>query len=146
MTARAPKLSLYATFAAAAFLAALVLGRPELAALGAPFALVIAVGLTFAQPATVKAALRLGRELTVEGDQLETDLVLAAPHRSQAVELGVLLPDGLKVQNGSSRLLLRLDAGERRTLPLTIRCDRWGAYRPSDLVVRCSDRLGLRIQ
>lgn len=145
MTARTSRLGLYAAVAAAAFLAALVLGRPELAALGAPFAFVLAVGLTLTGPAGVEATLRLGRELAVEGDQLEAEVVLAAPQRAQDVELRLVLPDGLQLQNGSSRLLLRLDAGERRTLPLTIRCDRWGAYRPGDLVFRCSDRLGLRI-
>ena len=73
---RSPKLALYATFAAASFIAALALGRPELAGLGAPFALALAVGLSLPPP-RVEASVRLGRERVLEGDEIEAELSLS---------------------------------------------------------------------
>ena len=46
--AATPKLGAYAALAGAGLLAALVLGRPELAALAAPFAVLLVVGLSLA--------------------------------------------------------------------------------------------------
>src|SRR6266498_5186812 len=68
---RSPKLALYAAFAVTSFLAALVLGRPELAALGAPFALVLVVGLALPPPPRVTAFLRPARRRAVEGEEID---------------------------------------------------------------------------
>jgi uncharacterized protein (DUF58 family) len=145
MIRRSPKLTLYAAFAAASFLTALVLGRPELAALGAPFTLVLAVGLALAPPSPVEASLRPGRELAVEGEELEAELVLSAPERAQTVELALLLPDGLRAASNSGSFLLRLTPSGERRLPVRLVCERWGAYRPDDLLLRGRDLFGLRM-
>lgn len=137
-----PKLGLYGALAAAGFLVALALGRPELAALGAPFALVLAVGLALPPPAAIEASLRPERELAVEGDELGAELVVSAPSTG-SVQVRPLLPASLALV-GADTFLLRLDAGRPRTLALTLRCARWGAQRVGDLVVRSSDRAGLR--
>ncbi|HTS72961.1 MAG TPA: DUF58 domain-containing protein [Gaiellaceae bacterium] len=141
------KTALYATFAAASFLTALVLGRPELAALGAPFAFVLAAGLALRPPRRIEVSLRLPREIAVEGDELEAELELRAGTNSQRVELALLLPEGLHpVEAAGETLALRLGPNEKRAVPIRVECRRWGAYRPEQLVVRCRDLLGLRVR
>jgi uncharacterized protein (DUF58 family) len=140
---RSPKLGLYAALAAASFLAALVLGRPELVALGAPFALVLVVGLALAPPSAVEASLRPAHGLVVEGDELGAELVVAA-ERTQQVQLALLLPDGVPASGGPGAFLLRLAAGRPRVLAVRLACTHWGAYRLGEAVVRASDLGGLR--
>jgi uncharacterized protein (DUF58 family) len=141
---RSPKLALYASFAAASFVAALALGRPELAALGAPFAFILVIGLSLAGPSQVDVRLRLDRERAVEGDEVEAELELVSPVAGD-VRLALLLPDGIGFKDATAPGSLRLEAGRTRTLPLRLTCERWGAYRLGDAVVRSRDRLGLRV-
>lgn len=145
MLTRTPKLALYAAFAGASFLAALVLGRPELAALGAPFALVLAAGLALPPPQRVSAVLRLARDRAVEGDEIPADLVLSAPAGAPGLQLALRLPDGLTVAGGPGIQVLRLAPGRERSLPVRLACTHWGAYRIGAVVLRTSDLAGLRI-
>jgi uncharacterized protein (DUF58 family) len=143
---RSPKLALYAAFAGTSFLAALVLGRPELAALGAPFALVLVVGLALPPPPQATAALRIARQRAVEGEEIEAELVISAPARAQDLQLALLLPDGIRsAVGGADSLLLRLEPGRDRTLPLRLACAHWGAHRVGTLLLRSCDLAGLRV-
>src|SRR6266540_4049582 len=103
---RSPKLALYAAFAVTSFLAALVLGRPELAALGAPFALVLVVGLALPPPPRVTAFLRPARRRAVEGEEIDAELVISSPMRAHDLQLALLLPDGIRAPGGAGSLLL----------------------------------------
>ncbi|MBN1630013.1 MAG: DUF58 domain-containing protein [Thermoleophilia bacterium] len=142
---RSPKLLLYATFAAVTFLVAIALRRAELVALGAPFALVLIVGLSWGRPAEVAAALRVPTDRAVEGQEVEAELVLTAPATASAVRVELALPDGLRPVGGADSLLLRLEGGQERVLPLRLSCDRWGAYRLGDLTLRSHDLAGLLV-
>ena len=143
---RSPKLTLYAAFAASSFLLALVLGRPEVAALGAPFALVLVVGLALEPPVQIAAALRLGRDVAVEGDEIEAELVIGPSARPRPLQIELLLPDGIRrVDDVGGPLLLQLDhANAGRSIPLRLSCERWGVHKPCDLLVRARDAAGLR--
>ena len=140
---RSPKLALYAAFAAAAFLAALALGRAELVALGAPFALVLIVGLALGPPAEVSASLRLRSERVVEGQEAEAELVLTAPATVPALQVALSLPEGVRLGTALGSFLLRVEGGRERVLPLRLSCERWGAYRLGDLTLRSHDLAGL---
>jgi len=142
---RSSKLLLYAGFAAVTFLVAIALRRAELVALGAPFALVLIVGLSWGRPAEVAAALRLKTDRAVEGQEVEAELVLTAPATAPAVQVELALPDGLRPVGGADSLLLRLEGGKERVLPLRLSCDRWGAYRLGDLTLRSNDLAGLLV-
>jgi len=142
---RSPKLARYAAFAAASFLTALVLGRPELAALGAPFAFVLVVGLALPPPPQVKASLRLARQRAVEGEEIDAELVVSAPARAHDLQLAVLLPDGIRAASGTGSLLLRLEPGRDRVLALRLGCEHWGAHRVGSLLLRARDLAGLRV-
>jgi uncharacterized protein (DUF58 family) len=119
---RSPKLTLYAAFAGAAFVAALALGRPELAALGAPFALVLVVGLALPAPPQVTAVLRLARQRAVEGQEIDAELVISAPARTCELQLALLLPEGIREAGEAGPLLLHLKPGGERTLALRLIC------------------------
>src|SRR6266536_1186742 len=97
---RSPKLALYASFAATSFLAALVLGRPELAALGAPFALVLLVGLSLEPPPQLEASLRPLRERAVEGEEIAAELRVSASAATYDLLLALALPDGIRSAEG----------------------------------------------
>jgi uncharacterized protein (DUF58 family) len=139
-----PKLGAYAALAGAGLLAALVLGRPELAALAAPFAVVLVVGLSLGEPPRVRATLELQPDRQVEGEPVQVELLLRSETGAGRLELLLDLPHGLAAETPNP-VLLRLVPGELRELEYTIRCDRWGAYRVGELVMRAQDRFGLLV-
>ncbi|MHB8059524.1 MAG: DUF58 domain-containing protein [Gaiellaceae bacterium] len=141
---RSPKLALYATLAAASFIAALALGRPELAGLGAPFALMLAVGLSLPPPAKVEVSVRLSRERVLEGDEIEAELSLSAPQACE-VQLALALPRGIAALDEPESHVLWLERGQARSIPVKLACERWGAYRLGELIVRSGDRARLRL-
>jgi len=142
---RSPKLALYAGLAAIAFIAALALGRPELVALGAPFALLLVVGLVLPAPSTVSTTLQLTQTLVVEGEEIDAELRLDAVPTGE-VQLAVRLPEGVRAVDDVEALLVTVPATGTRLLPLRLRCDHWGAYTLGDLVVRTSDPFSLRVR
>jgi uncharacterized protein (DUF58 family) len=136
------KLGAYAALAGTGLLAALVLGRPELAALAAPFALVLAAGLSLAEEPRVRAKLELDRERQVEGEQVTAYLELEAEAAVPALELLLDLPDGLEAV-GENPQLRHVGPGDWPELELELRCAHWGAYLVGDLLLRAQDRFGL---
>lgn len=144
MTRRAsPRLGAYAGLSALGLLASLVLGRPELVVLAAPFALLLAVGLALGQEPRLEVDAELERERALEGDELRFDVRVVAGTRIERVELLLALPEGLATAEDQNPVALQLDAGEERALELTLRCIRWGGYAPGEIFVRARDRLGL---
>jgi uncharacterized protein (DUF58 family) len=140
--AATPKLGAYAALAGTGLLAALVLGRPELAALAAPFAVVLAAGLSLAQAPRVRAKLELDRERQVEGEDVTAYLELEAETAVPALELLLDLPDGLEAV-GPNPQLRHVGPGDWPELELEVRCAHWGAYLVGDLLLRARDRFGL---
>ncbi|MGA9761391.1 MAG: hypothetical protein WBQ14_03115, partial [Gaiellaceae bacterium] len=128
---RSPKLALYAAFAAASFIAALALGRPELAGLGAPFALVLALGLSLPPP-RIETSVRLSRGRVLEGDQIEVELSLSSSETCE-VQLALALPSGIASVGEPKRFVLGLARERPRTVTVRLGCERWGAYRLGEL-------------
>ena len=138
-----PKLGAYAGLAALGLLAALVLGRPELAVLATPFALVLFAGLLAAREPEIRVALELDRERAVEGEIVTITIDLHAGWPIERLELHVPLPDNLELVDGATPLTLRLAWDEERTIELQARCKRWGGHLIGDLFLRAHDRLDL---
>ena len=128
------KLGAYAALAGVGLIAALVLGRPEPAALAAPFALLLVVGLSLAEAPRVGTHFELDTERQVEGEPVEALLELRAENTVPRLELLVDLPHGLTTEAPNPRLL-RLLPGDRPELAYPLRCERWGAYLVGDLVL-----------
>ncbi len=142
---RSPKVALYAAFAAASFIAALVLGHPELAGLGAPFALVLAVGLSLPPPAKIRASLRLARERALEGDEIEAELSLTASESCEA-RLAFELPRGIGLLERRTSFVLQLERERPYAVTIKFACQHWGGYRMGGLTVRSGDRARLRLR
>jgi uncharacterized protein (DUF58 family) len=142
--AATPKLGAYAALAGAGLLGALVLGRPELAAFAAPFAVLLVVGLSLAETPRLSAFLELGTERQVEGEPVTAELELRSESPVARLEVLFNLPEGLVAETPNPQLL-RLHAFEGRELQHVIRCERWGAHLVGELVLRAQDRFGLLV-
>jgi uncharacterized protein (DUF58 family) len=137
------RLGVYTGFASVAFLLALALGRPELVALGAPFAAFLVLALALGQAPELTVAMTLADERTIEGQPVDGELEISAATALHEVEISLALPYGVELVEGASRFVLRLAPGERRTLPFRLVAWRWGAFRMGALDVRVRDRFGL---
>ncbi|HET7045573.1 MAG TPA: DUF58 domain-containing protein [Gaiellaceae bacterium] len=144
--AAAPKLAAYAGLCASALLAALVLRRPELVALAAPFALALAFGLAVSERAriSVKPTLEPGR--AIEGDEVTLSLELTAGAPVERLELLVDLPPGLEPVGEARAVALRLRRGETRLLELRLRAARWGGYALGRVHLRATSPFGLLVE
>ena len=129
----------YALLAAVSLVGALVLRRPELAIVGAPFVLLLVAGTRFMAEPEVEATLSLETSRTLEGDDLDGWLTLESGSAIGRLEVILDLPEGVDVVNGEPSLGLRLQAGEERTVPLTLRCSRWGVFDVGGLELRATD-------
>ena len=136
-----PKVTAYAALGGIALIAALVTRRPELAAIGVPFLLLLAVGLIGTADPEVRASVRVERDRVIEGEEVAVEIDLAAFRAVERLELLLELPAGLAVADGENPAAVRV--GEPRTVVLRLRADRWGAYGVGDLTVRTRDALGL---
>ncbi|HET7854865.1 MAG TPA: DUF58 domain-containing protein [Gaiellaceae bacterium] len=130
----------YPGLAALGLIAALALGRPELAALAAPFAVLAAAALALAREPKLRVSLDADAERRVEGGQVE--LLLEGRSEVNVERLTVLvdLPDGLEADRNPA--VTRLVGGEPFEHELAVRCTRWGGYQIGEVIVRADDALG----
>jgi uncharacterized protein (DUF58 family) len=136
-----PRVAAFAVLGGLGLIAALVTRRPELAALGAPFLLVLGAGLLTDTDPELRASVRVDHDRLVEDDELTVEIDLEAAHTIARLELLLELPAGLVVTEGDNPVAVRV-AGPR-TVSLRLRAERWGAYTVGDLTVRARDPLGL---
>jgi uncharacterized protein (DUF58 family) len=137
--AASPRLRLYAGLAATALMAALVTGRPQLAVLATPFALLVAVALA-GEPLALEGELRLDRDRILEGDPLCA--MLAVDNRGGGARVDVHLPASARLDSDPTPVAFWLARGERRELRFELAARRWGVHDVGPAIVRASDRLG----
>ena len=138
-----PRLASYLGLAALGLISALALRRPELVVVAAPFALIVAAGLLFEGPPDLVVRLSVERDRALEGDEIAAEIELTARTRVDLLEVHLLIPRGLAVVGGGNPFEVRLDAGEERTIALTLRCVRWGSVEVGDLRTRARGRIGM---
>ena len=139
-----PKLGTYVVLAAAFLIGAVALGRPELAALAAPFALFLVAGLTLSrEPTLTRATVSIDRDRLVEGETFTIRIDLMAGGAIERLDIVAPLEAGLAIVEGAPSRALSLAAGTLESTELEVVCDRWGAYEPGLVRVRASDRWGL---
>jgi uncharacterized protein (DUF58 family) len=126
-----PRLRAYAALAATGLMAALITGRPDLAVLATPFALLVAVALA-ATPPALDGELRLERDRAIEGERLRATVAIA--NRGAAARVDVTLE--------ATTIGLWLAGGERRELDFQVPARHWGVHAVGPAVVRVRDRLG----
>ena len=146
MTRRAsPRLEGYAVVAGVALVASLALRRPELAVAAAPFALLLAFGLRPTEKPRIRASFSLDEDRVLEGHEVEGRLEVVAESSVDRLELLLVLPSGVEVVEGRDAVALRLRRGEQRTIPLSVRCARWGLYDVGALELRARDPLRILV-
>ncbi|MGH3000065.1 MAG: DUF58 domain-containing protein [Gaiellaceae bacterium] len=136
----APRLPAYAAIAAAGLLAGLVLGRVELVAIAAPFALAAVLAPALAREPRLSVHFDLDRERALETETVGATITLAA-EESERVDVLLELPPRLSAAEDNPRAIA-VAAGETRTVDLPLRCDRWGAFGVGPVLLRARDRLG----
>ena len=144
MTRRAsPRLAAYGVLCAVALVAALAGRRPEIAALAAPFALVLAVAALADRPPRVRARLTLARDRALEGEEIDATLTLHSVTGAARVEAYVVLPPTVTVTSGTLPFSCRLLPDEDERVRLRLLGTRWGSHRLGTVVLRTHDPLGL---
>ena len=136
------RLPAYASLAAAGLVAGLALGRVEPVALAAPFLLALVAAVAGREP-RVSLRLSLDRDRVIEGDEVTVTIGLSSAGGVDRFELLLPLRPELSVEGGPARAV-HLRAGEERTIELTLRCERWGAFSVGPLLFRARDTLALR--
>ncbi|MGH3077214.1 MAG: DUF58 domain-containing protein, partial [Gaiellaceae bacterium] len=137
--AASPRLEGYAVVVAVGLVAALALRRPELAVLASPFALVLGLGLRPGRAPRIHASLELETDRVVEGEPFTASVEVLAETGVDRLELLLALPEGIEVVDGTDAFAFRLGAGDERSLPVSLRCLRWGLYDVGDLELRARD-------
>lgn len=125
-------------------MAALVLARPELVALTAPFLLALGVGLALATAPRLTTTIDVV-ERAVEGDELTARIVLTAETPIERLDIFLRVPDDLESPADHPATAIRLERGERRELELTLRARRWGVHTLGPLYLRARDPIGLLV-
>ncbi len=137
------KLRAYLTLTAAATLAGLATGRPELVALAAPFAAYVALGLVLGHVPDVSLSPSIPAQRVLEGDDVPVTVEVEARSDIEVLELELEPGQGLTSIGSSPKITARLEAGERRQLRPTLRTQRWGPHRLGMLSCRAVDRFAL---
>lgn len=136
------KATAYAALGGLGLLAALVLRRPELAALAAPFLLLLAVGLLGGGDPELRSWVSVDRDRVLEGEAVELEVELAVESTVPRVELLLELPPGVVV-DGDNPVAVRVEADDGKVLRFPLRVERWGTHRVGGLTLRTRDSFGL---
>ena len=138
----AAKLRGYAALAAALLWAAIVLHRPELVAVAAPFGLLLAVGLAATAPPQVTVAVEEDELRAVEGDEI-TLHVRVETGGAGSGPLAVELRSPAALEPTAPARVLQVRAGEPADLAFGLRCHRWGGYLAGGMTLRALGPLAL---
>ena len=128
------KLHVYVVLAGLGLLGGLTLGRPELVAIAAPFALFAALSLVRAGAPSLTASSEIARERQLEGRRVDLFLELSADRTVPRLEVFVDLPGAL-VAEAPNPMLIRLARDERRELEIPLRCVHWGVHQVGEVVL-----------
>ena len=146
LTNASPKLPAFAALGAAGCLFGLALERPEPVLLGAPFLVVLVIGVALMRPFDVQVSARLRNDRVNEGDDVILDIELASAVPVSWVEVALRLPDGLASAAEPAANLVTLAPGVVCRLQQAIHCRRWGGYLVGEIFVRARDPMGLFVR
>ncbi len=150
-----PRLRTFAVIAVLGLVGGLAAGRPELAAVAAPFVVLLGVGLMASHDLEVHTAVRLDRDRVVEGEEIVMVISSGTEPRVSRLDFEIDVPNGVVILEASSESGRRLEVVERMVvgfrpggavpngLTLRLLCKRWGAHQISDIRIRSRDAWGL---
>jgi uncharacterized protein (DUF58 family) len=137
-----PRLVAYVVIAVGGLFGSLATGRPELAALAAPAALLAVAGVVLAERPHVTVTLRLAHDRALEGDTVGGDVVVTTDRG--VVELAVPVSGRVSVaEPAHGRLAWTVEGRGQHVLPLQVVAGDWGIGHFDRPVVRAFGPLGL---
>src|SRR2546421_11274657 len=111
-----PKLGGYVVLTALGLLASLIFARPELALIAAPFAVLLAVGLSLARQPDVRVQVEVDRERVLEGEEIVVEVELDARDSASRLDLPRQVPHGYARMRGGNPVALALADGHEGAL------------------------------
>lgn len=150
-----PRLRTYAVLAVLGLVGGLAAGRPELAAVAAPFAVLLAVGLVVSHDLNVEVDAQLDPDRAAEGDEITLMLAVRSDPTGSRLDFELDLPAGVEISGATTEAgrsvktventVVGFKPGRSDVARLTVRllCRRWGAHRVAFLRVRSRDAWGL---
>jgi len=145
-SAPTPKLAAYAVLSGAGLLGAVAFQQPALAALAAPFALVLVVGLALHRTPRFGVNVVSHTERVVEGDLVTVEVRVRVDRMVDRVEVLFVPKPGFAVASSDNPVAVELRPGHTRTVAFTGQAERWGVLRLTDIVVRTRDLFGLFVR
>ena len=136
-----PRVPAYLALGCAGLLGGLLVGRPEPAIAGSACLLALAVGLAAAARPRLSLRVSLERDRLLEGEPTQLRLELESGRPAAQVQIELALPAGVTAATRSVALSPR--RGEKRSLAIEIRAQRWGSYRLPGVKLSARDRFGL---
>ena len=130
--------------AAAGLVTGLATGQPALAVLGAPFLILVGIGLAVAKEPLLSAKIELDRPRMLEG-QTTAARVTVRNDGLDPVELDLDVQRNRQtVLEPAGPLTLRVSAATSVVLAVSVRPERWGAHTIGPVIFRARDRFGVR--
>jgi uncharacterized protein (DUF58 family) len=128
--------------AGAGLLAAVAFSSPALAAMAAPFALLLVVALASHHPPSWTVGIDVDRARAVEGDTVTVTTHIGSDRPVDRVEVLLVAPPQLAVDRGANPAAVGLHRSRHRSLAIVGQVQRWGALPAADVVLRARDRFG----
>jgi uncharacterized protein (DUF58 family) len=107
---------------------ALLFGRPELVVIAAPLITGLLIG-TLAREPELTCEFSVIPERCLEGETITGELVVSSTSGARDLEIGLWLPAGLEIAEGSLRAIVQVPKGGETVVRFALRVTRWGAYR-----------------
>ncbi len=140
---------LFASIGIIAVATGTALSSPELVAIGAPFFVLLAVGLAGRRPSGLAAAAEKDELRSVEGESRRLSLLVRAAHRVPRAQIHLNLPSGLTVDEAAEPSVLLGDdvvgiaVDGPTNVSIEVACRRWGVYDLDQVTLLTMGTLGL---
>jgi len=150
-----PRLRTFAVLAVVGLVGGLAAGRPELAAVAAPFAILLGVGLAVSHDLDVTIDVRLDRDRAIEGEKILLVISAGTNPPGFRLDFEVDLPGGVLISEAVTEGGQAVEVLERMVVAfkpggavpnlvkLQLLCKRWGAHHIGFLRIRSRDVWGL---
>lgn len=138
-----PRFRIYAILAVVGVVGGIATGRPEIVAVGAPFLVLIAIGVLRTFDVDPEVTLRLDRTRALEGETVTLLVGISSMPALGMVEIDLDLAAGVivdidqdEVESVNESAFVLHHGGGSVEVGVTLRCDHWGVYRPRWVEVR----------
>jgi uncharacterized protein (DUF58 family) len=137
-----PTLLSWVVIGAAAAMAAVVLGEPAIAALGAPFAVAAAAGIALARAPRLRVTAAIASDRMLEGDETSVAYHVRAGNGAEWLDLRAVLPGGLVAEPEVAAHIVRIAPGDHRDVVVPVRAVQWGGQLAGGARVRATGLVG----